>query len=185
MQLCPLQTGPRGNKSCALLTSDGRPVSCKLPSTTTPFNAGVYGDAPTTRLNLDLVVEDPAYEEFLNIIDEFVVEAISKNSQDYFKTKKTPEEVKAAFKSSIKVTHRDGGATYRPLVRTKINVAGPGCVRVWDENKNLRALPEDWRKCSIEPILVCKGVYFLQGILGITYQIDDCIVHEHGDECPF
>ena len=185
MQLCAPITGPRGNRSCALLTSDGKPVTCKLPPTTTPFNAGVYGDAPSTRLNLDLVCDDPAYQKFLNAVDEFVLQTICKNSSDYFKSKKTPEEVRAAFKRSIKTIEREGGPTYAPLVRTKINVAGQGCVTVWDENKQSRALPEDWRKCSIQPILIAKSVYFLQGILGVTYQIDDCIVHEKSDECPF
>ena len=185
MQLCPVVSGPRGNKSSALLTSEGKPVTCKLPPTTTPFNAGVYGDAPSTRLNLDLVCDDPAYQKFLNGVDEFFLQTISKNSLDYFKSKKTPEEVRAAFKPSIKVVEREGGPTYRPLVRTKINISGPGCLRVWDENKNLCGLPEDWRKCSIEPLLIAKSVYFMQGILGITYQVDDCIVHEKSDECPF
>ena len=71
LQLCAVVTGPRGNKSSPLLTSDGKPVSCKLPPTTTPFNAGVYGDQPSTRLNLDLRCDDPAYQKFLKDLDFF------------------------------------------------------------------------------------------------------------------
>ena len=118
MQLCPVVTGPRGQKSAALLTSHGKPVTCKLPPTTTPFNAGVYGDQPSTRYNLDLICDDPAYQKFLNGVDEFVLQTICKNSSDYFKTKKTPEEVRAAFKPSI--TER--GPSYAPTTRTKIIV---------------------------------------------------------------
>ena len=179
LQLGAIQTGPRGNKSAPLL-SGNKPVTCKLPATSTPFNAGVFGDQPgCTRLNLDLHCDQEAYQRFLTEIDEFVIKTLQSNPETYFRKKLSPEEVRAAFKPSITQKNE-----WLPVVRTKINI-GPNAIRVWDENKTLRALPEDWRRCSIEPILIAKSVYFMGPSCGVTYQIDDCIISEKSDECPF
>ena len=94
------------------------------------------------------------------------------------------EEIRAVFKRSSTERCKDH-VDYEPTCRTKINVAGPGAVRCWTPEKTLRALPEDWRRCSITPILTAKCIWFMQGGCGVTYQVDDCILVEKNEECPF
>ena len=184
LQLLPLVSNPRGNKSAGILRNN-LPVTCKLPATTTPFNAGVFGDTPgAVRQNLELHAGQEAYQHFLNEIDEFCIKALAKDSAQYFKKKMSKEEIRAVFKRSSTERCKDH-VDYEPTCRTKINVAGPGAVRCWTPEKTLRALPEDWRRCSITPILTAKSIWFMQGGCGVTYQVDDCILVEKNEECPF
>jgi hypothetical protein len=157
------------------------PVTATLPATTTPFNAGVYGDTPgVTRLNLELRAGSDAYQSFLNEVDEAVLKALSADTQTYFKKKMTPEDVRAAFKPSSSVR-----GEHEATLRCKINTVGPGAVRCWTPEKVSRALPEDWRHCSITPIITARSCYFMSGGCGVTYEIADCIVDENSQECPF
>jgi hypothetical protein len=183
LQLGSVIVGPRGNKS-APLSRGNKPVTCKLPPTTAPFNAGVFGDQLSTRLNLELHVGQEEYQKFLNEIDEFCIKALAKDSAQYFPKKKTEEEIRAIFKPSITVREKDG-VQYEATMRTKINTSGIGALRCWTSEKALRGLPEDWRRTTIEPIVTAKSIYFMQGIVGVTFQIDDCVVVEKSEECPF
>ena len=94
ISLLPVQTGPRGNKSAPLVRGK-EPVTATLPATTTPFNASVFGDTPATRLNLELRAGSEAYQSFLDEVDEAVLQALSADTQTYFKKKMTPEDVRA------------------------------------------------------------------------------------------
>jgi hypothetical protein len=179
-----LQTGPRGNKSAPLLCGK-EPCSRALPATTTPFDAGVYGDNTqgVTRLNLELRCGSEAYQSFMNEVDEAVLKALSTTPQDFFpKGKKmSPEDVQAVYKKSSTVR-----GEHEPTVRCKINTVGPGAVRCWTPEKVSRALPEDWRQCSITPIITAKAVWFMAGpTCGVTYEVNDCIISETCLECPF
>ena len=185
LQLLPIVQGPRGNKSAGISRKNG-PATFKAPvSTTTPFNAGVYGGEPgATRLNLDLNCGHDAYHNFLTELDEFIIKTLSADPQTYFKKKLSPEDVRAMFKPSITQRERDG-QHYEPTFRTKLNIAGSAVTRCWDENKTLRKIPEDWRRCEILPIIQAKSVWFMSGNCGITFDVLDCILTEKSDECPF
>jgi hypothetical protein len=182
ISLLPVQTGPRGNKSATIVRGK-EPVTAHLPSTTTPFNAGVYGDTPCNRLNLELRAGNEAYQSFMNEVDAGVLKALSATPQDFFpKGKKmTPEDVQAVYKKSSTVR-----GEHEATLRCKINTLGPGAVRCWTPEKVSRALPEDWRQCSITPIITAKAVWFMAGpTCGVTYEVNDCIISETCLECPF
>jgi len=184
LRLLPLVSGPRGNKFAPILRGSS-PATCTLPASSTPFNAGVFGDTPgATRLNLDLHCGQEAYQTFLKEIDEFCIKAMASDPQQFFKKKLSEEDIRAIFKPSITERRKDN-IDYEATVRTKINIAGPSAVRCWTPEKTLRALPEDWRRCSITPILAAKSVYFMAGGCGVTYEVSDCILVEKGDDCPF
>ena len=118
LQLGSVIVGPRGNKS-APLSRGNKPVTCKLPPTSCPFNAGVFGDQLSTRLNLELHVGQEEYQKFLNEIDEFCIKALAKDSAQYFPKKKTEDEIRTISKPSITQREKDG-IQYEASMRAKI-----------------------------------------------------------------
>ena len=47
---------------------------------------------------------------------------------------------------------------------------------VFGQHVVVTALPEDWRRVSITPIITAKAVWFMQGAVGVTYEVTDCSI---------
>ena len=117
-------------------------------------------------------------------VDQFVIDELSKDSQTYFKKQHTREKIQTMFKSSC-TPHEKNGFVFNPTVRCKINVSGPKCITCYDSEKNKINIPSDWREYNIRPIIHVKSVWFMASNVGITFEIQDCLLRKTESTCPF
>jgi len=120
----------------------------------------------------------------LSAIDAWVISKLAADSMGYFKKQMSLAEIKAIYKASS-TPHSKNGVEYSDTMRTKLNVEGPKAVKCWTPEKVSRALPLDWRGCILKPIVLVRGVWFMSGQCGITFETQHCTVEEEDDECPF
>ena len=98
-----------------------------------PYNAGSFDKNELLRFNLDVAGNDDL-QEWLEKVDQFVIDELSKDSQTYFKKQHTREKIQTMFKSSC-TPHEKNGFVFNPTVRCKINVSGPKCITCYDSEK--------------------------------------------------
>ena len=71
---------------------------------------------------------------------------------------------------------------YEPLLRTKISLK---YVRWWDERKQRRDAPEEWRGITCEADVLVKSLWFMGGQFGVSLEIQDGMLQGASTACPF
>ena len=182
--LLPTTANIRGNKSAAITGKYSEVVKVILEQTYAPYGASSFEKtAETVRLNLDIACSE-SHNKFFNEVDAWVVAQMENDPQSYFKKKMSKSEILAIFKPSC-TPHSKDGVDYAPTARTKINTAGPKMVQCWSVDKNARPPPSDYRNCKLTVEVTVRGIWFMSGQCGVTYEAQNIIVEEHDHECPF
>ena len=125
-----------------------------------------------------------SYKTILNEIDGWVISKLAADPKAYFKKQLSRDEVKAMYKPSV-TPHSKNGVDYAPTLRCKINAEGPRQIKCWGVDRVSRPLPEEWRGCTLQPIVTVRGVWFMSGMCGVTYEVANIIVEEASEECSF
>ena len=181
--LLPVATNVRGVRSAAITCENSAPVKLLLGPTHAPFGAGSFQPEEKIRLNLDLTCTE-VYTKMLSVIDAWVIGRLAADPMGYFKKPMSLAEIKSIYKASS-TPHSKNGVEYSDTMRTKLNMEGPKVVKCWTPEKVSRALPLDWRGCTLKPIVLVRGVWFMSGQCGITFETQHCTVEEEDLECPF
>ena len=166
-KLLPTISNVRGHKSAQLVcekkgTCAPQIVKMHMDPTRAPFGAGNFNKEDTIRVNLDLECTH-TYMEVLGRVDAWVIDTLAANPDLYFKKHLTRDEVIKAYKPSC-TPHEKNGVDYAPSMRCKTNLEGPSKVRCWTPDRIQRAVPEDWRRCTITPLVTFKSIWFMNGL---------------------
>jgi len=166
----------KGAKSCAfagpslLATFLGRVA----------FEPSAFGEAESTRVNLVIRPSD-ADVQALQQLDEWVLAAVQKDPVKYFGKQRSADQIAESYTPCTKYHEKYGSA-----LKGKMNLAGPGAVRVWDAENKLRPAPEEWRDALVNARLKLRSLWFMGGNFGITLECGDVqILSENSAECPF
>ena len=114
-------------------------------------------------------------------MDDWVIKALAADSQRYFGSPLSVEQVREKYTSSLKTSQKG----YRHL-KAKMNIAGRASARFWSPDaKKLGGPPEDWTNCVVEPILEIRGLWFLGKEVGLLVELTDALITENSVACPF
>ncbi len=91
-----------------------------------PYNASSF-ERNDVRLNLDIALT-VELQKWLEKVDAFVIDELSKDPLPYFEKALTTEEIKKKFKPSC-TPHEKDGFLFSPTMRCKIYVAGPRGIK--------------------------------------------------------
>ena len=177
-KIVPVTCSTRGLKY-ASIECNYEPIRWKAPSTKTPFNASPWN--PTdTRVNLDLILTEEL-QAFGEAIDKFVPKALVEHSSALFKKEMTEEQIRAIYKPVI-CEHEK----IAPTLRCKINIPGaPTPIRCYDQDKQPRDPPSDWRQCALDCMITVGKVWFMSGKCGVSLEIKDVLISNDESACPF
>ena len=188
MELCkdwrfwPICTSHQGNKHCRITLPDNGPIKIHLRDSFCPYDASRYNQADT-KLNLDIALDEESVKKF-EAIDEWVIDKLAADPMQYFKQNLSRDQIKLMFKKSVR-QHEKDGKTYTPTLRCKIVECGAYPTRCWNKNKEKVPHPEIWKNHKIEPIVTIKNLWFMSAQAGVLYGIDDCIIEQQDETCPF
>ena len=178
------QVSTRGAKSCTLTKTNGERLTFQLGSkaspTTTPFGATLFNDdGRSSRKTIEFHITAEQEAE-IEAFDEWAIQYLSDNSMTIFRKELTPAQVSEIYRSPV--TRK---ATYNSHVRCKINIAGSQQVRCWDENNKRRDCPKDLRPHKLIPRITISHLWMMSREVGWVLQVNDLMVIEGADECPF
>ena len=176
-------TSSKGAKS-APITSDGAPATCTMPPMRVAFEPSANGDSEATRLATRVtVVFRPEAETIaeLELLDEWVLGVASQQAQRLFGKPKTVEQLRETYTPIVKAFDR-----YPSVFKAKINLKPPAPVKIWDDQRQPREAPAQWRDCLIAPRIRLRSIYFMGGQWGCVLECTDVMVSEEETvECPF
>ena len=175
----------KGAKSAPLLSASGKAVALRLPELRAPFGATSWDDPEAVRRNLDLTDLPDSVLDWFQKLDEWVIGYVTKNSARIFKNAKSEAEIRHMYTSLIKPGKND----FPPTLRAKVNLSGPGAIRVWEKSAGelqRRRMPEEWRNALLEGVGVLNTLWFQAKSFGLVFTLTDAVVQEVAEsECPF
>jgi len=173
----------KGAKSCPITFQDGSPVRVKLSESALRSPYGLSSWEPgANRVNLDLSITDANLADHISQIDSFILSLILENTPKFLGKEISPLLADEMFKKSLTHNNKD----YPPTLRTKVTVGeGSKQVRVWDEEKRRRTIPDDARNCDLEPVIIIKSVWQMGSAFGLVWECTDLLIRQEAEECPF
>ena len=173
-------TSAKGAKSIAF-NPGLTPVAVTLDPVEVCFEPSAYGDDGTaTRVN---VVFRPSEEVAASLekVDAWILQAAEKNSVAWFGKQKTLEQLEEGYTPMLK------HSKYGPQVRAKMNLAPPAQTKLWDDEKQPREAPEQWKGAVVKPRLHLRGLYFMGGqAFGPVLECTGLqVLQEAACSCPF
>ena len=172
-----------GGKSASIVDQSGNPITLFTAPLRAPFDAQGFQDPTAERVNLCLQA-DEAITKWAQGLDAHIVALMEARSQDFFGKKLTAAELSANYHSAVKDADKYGSQ----LLKLKMNKAGRGCVRVWNEAGIPRSQPATWQDCTVQARATLKSVWIQSRSWGLTWEAVDVMVQTEGDammECPF
>ena len=183
-------TNKRGGKSVFIYRGQGQNTSPSIqltkdtdPRLRTPFGIGKYGEDPTappsTRMNLDYNLDCKELEDFFKDLDDFIPKVAHEKCNDWFKKTLSQEEINSMYKPL-----RTTSDKFPPLVRTKINTAGPHAARIWRVT-SCRDGRCSYAEGSLDDVVKgatfwanvsVSGMYFLARLFGCTLTTTELLV---------
>ena len=152
----------------------------------TPFGPSTFDKAGPTalassaRLSLDIRCEDKETEAFFTELDAFAPKYLAEHSERIFGKRMSLEQVTNCYRPCLR--KREG---YAPLLHTKVSLEGPYATHFWDENKDARDPPANWRDARMLFQLSIPHLWFSGGLCGFVINILDCqIMSEDGGRAP-
>ena len=175
----PLSQDARGNKRAGLCLK-GAVLNFRLPKLRCPFGASLWQDAEGTRKNLSFSATDDDAAQFIQNIDDTIVELATIRSQELFGQKMTEETLRSLYTPLLRPS-KDG---YSPTIRCKVNLAGHRSVKCFAADLTPRPIPEDFR-CEIQPALSLTHLWFQNRAFGAILEVTHAIIHDEEEACPF
>lgn len=178
----PVQKNASGSGKTAYIYSNSNKSPIYLQLTrkgtkmTVPFGIsdGFSGNESSNRKSLDVSFQDESLSTALESIEKYIVEYMVENSPDYFGKKKSLDSVQRMFHSCVKRSDQ-----YRPLVRTKVNLAGKFATNFWQSTTDAsvtRGKSTDIIKhMEVSVIVRLTSVWFASGRFGIILDVHDLI----------
>ena len=182
-KLQPPVPNKAGGKSAAITDVDGNPVMLFTDPCRVPFDAIGFQDPEASRVNLCLD-GNPDIVNWVQGLDAHMVALLSSRSQVFFGKVLSEAELRATYHSCIREEDKYGSQ----LLKLKMNKAGRGTVRVWNEAGLARSQPASWQECVVQTRAVLKGIWFQGRNFGLTWEATDVLLKSEGDavmECPF
>jgi len=182
--LLPVCTSLNGRNKSAPICSKNQAVKVKLGETYAPFGAGNFNPEEKVRLNLDISCTE-SHLAFCRKVDQWALAQLGKDTKQYFKKQLSEAELKQAYRP-LATPHERNSIRYADTLRLKIMTEGPNKLRVWNKDKELRQMPEDFRTCKILAVQVTvKSIWLMNSQAGVLLEASDIIVEEPDVSCPF
>ena len=182
-KLQPAVPNKAGGKSAGITDVDGNPVTLFTAHCRVPFDAVGFQDPEASRVNLAMEA-NPEIVSWVQGLDAHMVALLASRSQVYFGKVLSEAEVRANYHSCIREEDKYGSR----LLKLKMNKAGRGTVRVWNEAGLARSQPASWQECVVQTRAVLEGIWFQGRNFGVTWEATDVLLKSEGDvvmECPF
>ncbi len=177
------QISARGAKSCPVLKANGEKVFFNLGSksepVSSPFGATSFNDEATSRKTIEFNLTEEQEEQFKKF-NEWAIGYLSEHSERLFKKKLTPDQVSEGYRSPV--TKK---GSYRGHLRCKINSSGTTMVRCWSTEDIRRELPADLRNHEMVPRINVSHIWMMSREYGWVFQVNDLMVCEGVEVCPF
>jgi hypothetical protein len=143
------------------------------------FQPKAFNDPTATRVSV-CFKSTSEIEDYIEQLEAWILKEVSSNPQMYLGQACSEAQVRERFTSALKTSEK--GCKH---LRAKMNLAGKGQVRVWDENRRPRQAPEDWTMCEVQPCLIIKGLWVMSKDFGLLIEMADALVSESSQLCPF
>ena len=175
-----LSVSKKGAKSAALTGSETIVTWAPESQMGVVFKPSAYNaPADANRVNLVLRPYDEVCQQVAEL-DEAIISLAAKDSEHLFGKVLSEASVRERYTPML----HDSSKGYAPTLKLKYTKTGPGCTRLWDEEKRPRGEPEDWMGCSCRVKLRLKNVWFMGTQFGVTAEAQDLLIYEQGAECP-
>ena len=161
------------------LTSKGDTLKWTLGPSQILFQPKAYNDPTASRVSV-CFRSTGEIEEYVHELEAWILKEVSSNPQMYLGQTCSEAQVRERFTSALKTSEK--GYTH---LRAKMNLAGKGQVKCWDEDKKPRPPPEDWTTCEVRPCLHIKGLWVMSKDFGLLIEMPDAMVSESSQLCPF
>ena len=177
-------TNSKGQKNCAIMTSDSQNAFWTLQSPVTPIwqpsaFKGISGES-TGKLSL-CVNADPGVMAEAASLDAWAVDYATTESMRLFGRSLTRDQVVDRYNGALKIS------TDKPsYLKFKLGV-DRNAPNYWTNAKEKRETPEDFPRCLLQCRLRILGVWFMGNSFGITLQLADAqVISEQAcASCPF
>ena len=161
------------------LTSNGEVLKWCPGALQILFEPKAFNDPGATRVSV-CFKSTPEIEAYIRELESWILKEVSSNPQMYLGQACSEAQVRERFTSALKTSEK--GYTH---LRAKMNTAGKGQVKCWDENKKPRPPPDDWTLCEVQPCLHIKGLWVMSKDFGLLIEMADALVSESSQLCPF
>jgi hypothetical protein len=170
----------KGAKVAPLTTSNAGPVKWMPGRLQMLFQPKAFNDPAASRVSACFRTT-PGVEEYISELESWIIQEVASNPQMYLGQACSEAKVREMFTSALKTSEK--GYTH---LRVKMNLAGKGAVKCWDENNRLpRPFPEDWTLCEVSPFLQIKGIWVMNRDFGLLIEMTDALLTESSQLCPF
>ena len=174
------QPGSKGGKSCFVSSLNNKPIEINMGLGNPfgcPWGASSFDDDATTRVNLDMTLDDESAELFRQI-DEWLIAYAIKHKDTLFKGR-TDAQITDSYRRLAR--EKEG---FRPMLRTKINLEK---VRCWDEAHQQTKVPDSkFKHADLWPKMVIRTLWLIgSGSWGLTLEVTDVKYKENQMLCPF
>jgi len=163
----------------APLTSKGETLKWTPGPSQILFQPKAYNDPTASRVSVCFRCTSEI-EEYVRELEDWILKEVADSPLTYLGHACSESQVRERFTSALKTSEK--GYTH---LRVKMNLAGKGQVKCWDENKKPRPPPEDWTICEVQPCLHIKGLWVMSKDFGLLIEMADAMVSESSQLCPF
>jgi hypothetical protein len=163
----------------APLTSKGETLKWTPGPSQVLFQPKAFNDPAASRVSV-CFRSTPEIEDYVHELEAWILKEVSSNPQVYLGQAYPEAKVREMFTSALKTSEK--GYTH---LRAKMNLAGKGQVKCWDENRKPRPPPDDWTMCEVQPCLHIKGLWVMSKDFGLLIEMADALVGESSQQCPF
>ena len=143
------------------------------------FQPKAYNDPTASRVSV-CFRSTSEIEEYVRELEDWILKEVADSPLTYLGHACSESQVRERFTSALKTSEK--GYTH---LRAKMNLAGKGQVKCWDENKKPRPPPEDWTMCEVQPCLHIKGCWIMSKDWGLLIEMPAAMVSESSQLCPF
>ena len=180
LELGEVQASGKGAKA-APITQDGAPAIFTLEPLEVAYEPSAFQNEESTRVNI-VWRPNPATEEFLTSLDDWVMNQAATNSMRLFGKDRTLESLRDSYSPILKKSEK-----WASQFKAKMNLEDPSKVKIWDADGVLRGPPQAWQGCCTRPRLRLKSIYLMGQSFGPVLECLDIQVVEEasGSACPF
>ena len=178
LSLGDLTISGKGTKQIPLRCKDGLLKLQPGPSRVL-WQPQAFNDPTATRVPICFEAT-PEVEDYISRLDDWVIKALAADSQRYFGSPLSVEQVREKYTSSLKTSQKG----YKHL-KAKMNIMGRASVRFWSHDGKTGPPLEDWTNRVVEPILEFRGCWFLGKEVGLLVELTDALVTQNTVACPF
>tara|TARA_B100001094_G_scaffold318680_1_gene362563 strand:+ start:279 stop:923 length:645 start_codon:yes stop_codon:yes gene_type:complete len=147
-------------------------LTIQTPKCYIPFGISSYQTNYGMKYNIDLSLKEQEtndFKQFLNGLDEYMIDTATKNGKEWFKKELKHNVVDELYKKTLKKSDK-----FPPLMKMKFPCDDKGEFQgeVYDASgNNLISTNKITKGCSIQVIAEMVGVYFVAKEFGITWKV--------------